>query len=82
MTITIVLTTAYLCAAPSAFANQTGKGLEMMDTPPDPEKAVASEYAGLKARGTIEAFELFIARHPDHPLADDARKNLKRLRGN
>ncbi|WP_438748665.1 hypothetical protein [Pararhizobium sp. O133] len=52
----------------------------MMDTPPDPEKAVASEYAKLKARGTIEAFELFIARHPDHPLADDARKNLNRLR--
>ncbi len=53
----------------------------MMDTPPDPEKAVASEYAVLKNKGTIEAFELFIARHPDHPLADDARKNLKRLRG-
>ncbi|MCV9965250.1 hypothetical protein OIU34_25580 [Pararhizobium sp. BT-229] len=53
----------------------------MMDTPPDPEKAVLTEYKLLMARGTVEAYELFIERHPSHPLADDARQKLKRLRG-
>ncbi len=53
----------------------------MMDTPPDPDKAVLTEYKLLMARGTVEAYELFIERHPDHPLAEDARRKLKQLRG-
>lgn len=82
MGITIAATSASLSFMPFIFANQTNGAQEIMDKPPDPEKAVASEYAELKRRGTIEAFELFIARHPDHPLANDARKHLKMLRGN
>ncbi len=80
--VVIVLVSNYLTATLPAFANEIEKVPEMMDKPPDPEKAVVSEYAEMKRRGTIEAFELFIERHPDHPLTDDARKNLKRLREN
>lgn len=80
--IPVVFTAASLLSMPLTLANQTGEAPEMMDKPPDPEKAVASEYAEIKRRGTVEAFELFVARHPDHPLADDARRNLKRFRGN
>lgn len=50
-----------------------------METPGDPEKAIESEYRSLKSQGTREALELFIARHPDHPLAETAREDIRRL---
>lgn len=45
----------------------------------DPAAAVAEEYAAARRKGTREAFELFIARHGDDPLAEQARAELKRL---
>lgn len=45
----------------------------------DPSAAVAEEYELARRKGTAEAFELFIARHGDDPLADKARAELKRL---
>lgn len=51
----------------------------VMQKPGDPEKAIESEYEALKGRGTREALELFIARHPDHPLAVKAKEELERL---
>ena len=51
-------------------------------TPParDPQLAVQEEYQLARQRGTAEALELFIARHPDSPLAEKARANLARLK--
>lgn len=45
----------------------------------DPAAAVAEEYEAARRKGTREAFELFIARHGDDPLAEQARAELKRL---
>lgn len=45
----------------------------------DPAVAVAEEYEAARRKGTREAFELFIARHGDAPLAEQARAELKRL---
>ncbi|PJG53279.1 hypothetical protein CVM73_21830 [Bradyrhizobium forestalis] len=45
----------------------------------DPAVAVAEEYEAARRKGTREAFELFIARHGDDPLAEQARAELKRL---
>src|SRR5262245_60917637 len=45
----------------------------------DPSVAVAEEYELARKKGTAEAFELFIARHGDSPLAEKAREDLKRL---
>ncbi|WFU75659.1 hypothetical protein QA642_17580 [Bradyrhizobium sp. CB2312] len=45
----------------------------------DPAAAVAEEYEAARRKGTREAFELFIARHSDDPLAEQARAELKRL---
>ncbi|WP_426614739.1 hypothetical protein [Bradyrhizobium sp. McL0616] len=45
----------------------------------DPSAAVAEEYEAARQKGTREAFELFIARHGDDPLAEQARAELKRL---
>nr|WP_245181389.1 hypothetical protein [Sinorhizobium mexicanum] len=54
-------------------------GVEMQK-PPDPEAAVRSEFERVKAKNTVEAYERFIRRHPDHPLAEEARKALLRLK--
>jgi hypothetical protein len=51
-----------------------------MPLPRDPELAVREEYDLAKGRGTAEAFELFIARHPDHALVAEARRELERLK--
>ena len=48
--------------------------------PRDPEIAVREEYdAALKA-GTVAALELFVARHPGHPLATEAEAGIARLK--
>ena len=49
-----------------------------MTPAPDGEAAVRKEYEGVVAKNTREAYELFIRRHPNHPLADEARAWLKR----
>lgn len=46
----------------------------------DPQRAVEEEFEKAKSQNTVEAWELFIARHPDNKLADDARKALAQLR--
>jgi hypothetical protein len=41
--------------------------------------AVREEFDGARRAGTRAALELFIARHPDDPLADEARRLLRSL---
>jgi hypothetical protein len=52
------------------------------DTTPlarDPKIAVEEEYRIALQHGAAAALELFIARHPDDPLAEKARADLRRL---
>jgi hypothetical protein len=44
------------------------------------EIAVKEEYEIARRRGTAEALELFIARHPDSALAERARAELRQMR--
>lgn len=64
-----------------ANADDTGKAVRAPSVPMarDPAAAVAEEYEAARRKGTREAFELFIARHGDDPLAEQARGELKRL---
>ncbi|MDN5006374.1 hypothetical protein ACFQZO_36745 [Bradyrhizobium sp. GCM10027634] len=64
-----------------ASAEDGGKARRAPSVPParDPAAAVAEEYELARQKGTAEAFELFIARHGDDPLAEKARAELKRL---
>jgi hypothetical protein len=41
--------------------------------------AVREEFEAARRAGTREAYELFIARHPDHSLADRARRERDRI---
>jgi hypothetical protein len=64
-----------------AKADDKGKAVRapVMPMARDPAVAVAEEYEAALRKGTREALELFIARHPDDPLAEQARVELKRL---
>lgn len=68
-----------------ANANESGKENGSAGRAPsmpmarDPSAAVMEEYEAARRQGTREAFELFIARHGDDPLAEQARAELKRL---
>lgn len=41
--------------------------------------AIAEELCAARAKATVAAYDLFIARHPKHPLAETARKERTRL---
>ena len=51
---------------------------ETLPPPRDPELAVREEYE--LARKSAETLALFIARHADHPLAVEARRELEQLK--
>lgn len=43
------------------------------------EIAIREEFDAARRAGTIAAYDLFIARHPDHALAETARRERARL---
>ena len=45
----------------------------------DPKLAVEEEYQMARRLNTVQSLELFIARHPDDPLAAKARADLRSL---
>jgi len=51
------------------------------DLPPprDPDVAVRQELDAARRAGTLAAYDLFIARHDGHPLAEVARRERARL---
>ena len=53
---------------------------ETLPLPRDPDIAVREEFDRARAQNTGQAWELFIARHGDHRLAAEARKELEKLR--
>jgi hypothetical protein len=79
--VSILSTSAIFFAAAGEGAAGEGTartGGEMI-LPADPDTVVEAEYMRFKQKGTREALELFIARHTDHPLAERAREDLRRL---
>jgi hypothetical protein len=53
---------------------------EPLPLPRDPDIAVQEEFDAARARATIEAWELFLARHSAHRLAAEARKELENIK--
>ena len=64
-----------------AAADETQKAVRESTTPlaRNPRIAVEEEYRIALRHGTTAALEQFIARHPDDPLAEKARADLRRL---
>ena len=46
----------------------------------DGNVAIEQELCAARIAGTVESYELFIARHPDHPLARIAKRERDALR--
>lgn len=64
--------------AESPKPTQGGRS-EPLPRPRDPDIAVQEEFDSARARATVEAWELFLARHGNHRLATEARKELQGL---
>lgn len=64
-----------------AKAAESASEMRSPTVPParNPSVAVAEEYDAARRKDTVEAYELFIARHGDDPLAAKARDDLRRL---
>lgn len=65
-----------------AVASDTKPGTAAEGTTPlarDPQLAVEEEYRLARRVNTIQSLELFIARHPEDPLAARARADLRQL---
>lgn len=46
----------------------------------DGNVAIREEYEAAVKLGTVEAYELFIKRHPEHELAAKAREQIGKMR--
>ena len=64
--------------AKKAFADEMRAATRDNTIPParSSEIAVAEEYRAARQRGTAQALELFLARHPDSNYAEKARADL------
>jgi hypothetical protein len=71
----------HLAMSTTANANENRPMAPQKIMPParDPEIAVEEEYQIARQRGTPEALQRFIARHPDGPFAEKARADLRRI---
>jgi hypothetical protein len=49
--------------------------------PRDGNVAIREELDAARRAGTLAAYDLFLARHPDHPLAEIARRERSALAG-
>lgn len=46
----------------------------------DGDIAIQEELCAARAKATVAAYDLFIARHPQHPLAEIARRERARIK--
>jgi hypothetical protein len=77
-------------SGPQERATQTGAGamtikkiaseapLPTMPLPRNPQVAVQEEFEAAKAQGTREAYDLFIARHPESRFTPEAKRLRER----
>lgn len=62
-------------------AGLLGTAMPASPVPParDGNIAIQEELSAARAKASVAAYDLFIARHPDHPLARKARSERRRL---
>ncbi len=65
-----------LAAAPPGDAREGATGMQRAR---DGNVAIQEELDAARKAATIEAYDLFLARHPGHPLAGIAREERQRL---
>lgn len=75
----VSLLVATLAAGGSSMAAQTDPGKVPVAPARDGNIAIQEELDAARRAGTREAYDLFIARHPGHPLAAIARCERDKL---
>lgn len=77
----VILPIALAGAACPKGTDMTTRDIRSADLPPprDGDIAIGEELAAARRSGTVAAYDLFIARHPQHPLAATARNERERL---
>jgi len=76
----LILLASTAAACPKAGDMKTDQP-KASDLPPprDPDIAVQEELDAARRGGTVAAYDLFLARHGDHRLAEIARRERARL---
>lgn len=80
MLLTMLSVLALDCSPQQSRAPRTPE-VSRMRKARDPNIAVQEELCMARSAGTAAAYDLFIARHPEHPLADVARQERRALLG-
>jgi len=77
-----LLVLGLLASTSMACANckETSVAGSKLPLPRDGNIAIKEELCAARARATKDAYDLFIARHPRHPLADIAREERDQLK--
>lgn len=66
-------------ACPQAGPVPSERGPVELRPPRDGSVAIRQELAAARRAGTVAAYDLFLARHPDHPLTRTAQEERARL---
>ena len=75
----IEFTGAGLCPASEGCIVQTGGAPNVANWARDGNIAIREEFDAAIASGDADRLKLFIARHSDHPLAEQARAELAKM---
>ena len=73
----VMIAAAAAACAPAAAPE--GNSMPTSIPPRDGNIAIQEELDAARRAGTLEAYDLFIARHPGHPLMDTARRERDRI---
>ena len=74
----VVIAAAASACAPAANAPE-GNAMPISSPARDGNIAIQEELDAARRAGTVEAYDLFIARHPEHPLLETARRERARI---
>ena len=74
----LAIAAAALAAAPAIASEEFVKEPHIAPAR-DGDIAIRQELCAARKAGTVAAYDLFIARHPAHPLADEARRERAAL---
>jgi hypothetical protein len=79
MTHWLALLAAFAAAAFGPSPEPQGNSMPTSIPPRDGDVAIQEELSAARRAGTVAAYDLFIARHPQHPFANTARRERERL---
>jgi len=75
----IWLAAAAVASASLGSATENSMKSQQIAPARDGDTAIHEELCAARGKGTVEAYDLFIARHPAHPLAEVAKKERMQL---